>query len=349
MAIPLLDYSSVNTKARALYGKLLTTNAYTELLEMKTVRNIAAYLKKGTGYSDLLSGIDENLVHRGELEKLFKTSLYGDFIKLMHYLKGGSEKFLQAAFLRHEVEDLKMLFRLIYTNRENEESKQSLLFLKKYSNLDFKALCKSSSVSEAISNLKGSQYYKTLSPFSDSTRQPNLFDLEMSLDLHFFMNTLKLKDKFLSGEDRKSISHTFGVEIDLMNILMIYRCKKLFRFPAELTYKYIIPHWYRLSKEELVQLTQSNNIEELKRLIAGTAYKELFKPDEEHLWEINSLNYTHGMFKSHFRRDIFSIGVSIAYLHLKEMDIRNIITLIEGVRYSLPKEEIKAYLIGLDL
>lgn len=349
MAIPLMNYSSVNTKARALFGKLISKHEYIELQDMKTVRDVAAYLKKSTGYSDLLSGINENLVHRGELEKLFKSSLYGDFIKMLHFLKGGPGEFLKAAFLRHEVEDLKMLFRLLYTNRENEDSKQSLIFLKRYSQLDYKSLCKSSSVPEVIANLKGSQYFKTLSPFSDSSRQPTLFDLEMSLDLNFFMNMLKLKDKLLSGTDRASISHTFGVEIDLINILMIYRCKKLFKFPAELTYKYVIPHWYRLSREQLIHLTQSHDTEELKSILTGTAYSEVFKADEEHLWETNSLNYTYRMFKSHFRRDSFSIGVLIAYLHLKEMDIRNIITLIEGVRYSLPKEEIRGYLVGLDL
>jgi len=171
----------------------------------------------------------------------------------------------------------------------------------------------------------------------------------MALDLYFFMTILKLKDKLLSGAERESVTESFGIEIDILNILMIYRCKKLFKFPPELTFKYIIPHWYRLSREELIRLSQSRDTDEFKRLVSKTKYGELFKDGEEHLWETNSMNYKYRIYKSYLRRDSYSLGTALAYLHLKEIDIRNIITLIEGVRYSLPKEEIKSYLVGINL
>ncbi|MCX7841817.1 MAG: V-type ATPase subunit [Clostridia bacterium] len=349
MIVPILSYSSVNAKTRALFGKLLSKQDYDELLAKRTVPEVAAYIKKNTDYGAVLSGINENLVHRGELEKLFKASLFDDFIKIFRFLPGGSKEFLKAAFLRYEVEDLKMLFRVVFTNRESEAVLNSLVFLKKYSRLDFNKLAGSSSLLEVVSNLKGSEYYNVLSHFSDNFTQPSLFDIEMSLDLHFFMSILKLKDKLLSGEDHRSVTQTFGVEIDLLNILMIYRCKKLFKFPAELTFKYVIPHWHRLTREQLIGLAQSRDMEEFKRLVTVTRYAGVFKKDEEHLWETNVMNFTHRMFKSHFRRDSFNFGMSIAYLHLKDIDIKNIITLIEGIRYSLPKDEIKSYLLGIRL
>jgi len=177
MIISAFKYSSVSAKARALFGKLLTKHDYGELLGKRTVQEIAAYLKKNTFYSGLLSDINTDLVHRGELEKLFKTSLYGDFIKLLHFIRGSSGEFLKAAFLRYEVEDLKMLFRIVYTNRENTAIKDSLIFLKKYSRLDFEKLTDSKSIYDVISVLKDSEYYKILSPFLDGSKRINLFDI----------------------------------------------------------------------------------------------------------------------------------------------------------------------------
>lgn len=348
MSIAKLDYISANTKARALFSKLLSKQDYEELLGMHSVKDIAAWLKKSPGYGSLLSDINENLVHRGELEGLFKLSLYDDFVKLLRFLSGTSREFLQAAFFRHEIEDLKMLFRLVYTNRDMQSSLNSLVFLKTYSGLDFKKLTSSGSIPEIIDNLRGSDYYSILVPFYHSAKQSSLFDIEITLDLHYVMSVLKLKDKLLGGADWESINRTFSMEIDMMNILMIYRCKKFFKFPAESTYKYVIPHWYRLTREQLVSLTQSKDTEEFKSLLSKTKYSKVFKKEEEHNWEANSLNHTYKMFKSHFRRDSFNLGALIAYLHLKEIDIRNIITLIESVRYSLPKEEIKSYLIGFN-
>jgi V/A-type H+-transporting ATPase subunit C len=40
------------------------------------------------------------------------------------------------------------------------------------------------------------------------------------------------------------------------------------------------------------------------------------------------------------------IGVALSYLYLKETDIKNIIMIIEGVRYALPTREIASFLIG---
>jgi len=59
------------------------------------------------------------------------------------------------------------------------------------------------------------------------------------------------------------------------------------------------------------------------------------------------MNFMYGFYKKMLRESQPSIGMIFLYLHLKDIDIRNIITTIEGVRYSLAAEEIKKYLIGV--
>jgi len=346
VALSILKYSQVNTKARALFSKLLTQSDYGELLGKSSVREVAAYLKKHAGYGAFLSEINENTIHRAELEQELKASLYVDFIKLNRFLGGAAKELLKAAFLRFEVEDLKMLFRIVYTGEGNEILKNSLIFLKTYSKLNFEKLSASKDISGVIEALRGSEYYKVLSPFLNVSNRQSLFDIEVSLDLHYFMKILMLKEKLLSGADRKSVIKTFGTEIDINNILMIYRCKRFFNMGKELTFKYVIPYWHRLTKDQLVGLSESNDINEFKAKVSKTVYAGIFKPDEENLWEANSMHYMYRMYRSQLHQGSFNLGTVTAYLHLKEIDIRNIITLIEGIRYKLSKEEIRSYLIG---
>ena len=63
-----LSSNAVLSKARAMYGKRLTAENYRELLNCKTVGEIAAVLKSRTVYGKLLAGINENEIHRGMLE-----------------------------------------------------------------------------------------------------------------------------------------------------------------------------------------------------------------------------------------------------------------------------------------
>ena len=56
------------TKSRAMFGKRLTGQNVSELLNCQTVTEVAAYLKNNTHYSYALRNIDDSNVHRGQLE-----------------------------------------------------------------------------------------------------------------------------------------------------------------------------------------------------------------------------------------------------------------------------------------
>ena len=346
MGISLLEYSATSAKTRAMFSKLLTNDDYLYLLSRKTVRDVVEYLKKNTAYNKVLLNINENNVHRNELEMVFKESIYDDFNKILRFLSDDSLKFIKASFLRHELEDIKVLLREIYTGRDNEFIIDSLVFLKKHSKIDYKKLFNSKSLNDLIGNLKGTEYYKALSYFSRREEGQNLFDMEMSLDINYFMLIIKLKEKLLSGKDNKLISMSLGMEIDIMNIMFIYRSKKLFNLSKEITLNNVIPFWFRLKKEQLVGLAECNDIQEFKEYVERTPYSKIFRANEEHLWEINSINYLYKFYKSLLRKGQFTLGAIMGYMHLKDIDVRNIITIIEGVRYSLPEDEIKSYIVG---
>ena len=66
----LLAYSGIVTKVRAMQAKLLTDEDFQNIAAFHTVTEVAAYLKEHPGYRNVLADMDENRLHRGEIEKL---------------------------------------------------------------------------------------------------------------------------------------------------------------------------------------------------------------------------------------------------------------------------------------
>ena len=63
-----LSSNVVLAKARAKYGKRLKEKDYRNLLDCKSVAEVVAYLKANTDYHDVLTGINEYDIHRGQHE-----------------------------------------------------------------------------------------------------------------------------------------------------------------------------------------------------------------------------------------------------------------------------------------
>ena len=77
--------SAVITKARAKYGNRLTQKDYKALLKCNNVTSVVSYLKSHTKYADVLSKLNENEIHRGQLEVLLKQKVFYDFDSLCRY------------------------------------------------------------------------------------------------------------------------------------------------------------------------------------------------------------------------------------------------------------------------
>ena len=67
-----LAANAVLTKSRAKYGKRLNNRQYVDLINCKSVSEIASYLKSRTKYASCLKGYYPESMHRGFLEDVYK-------------------------------------------------------------------------------------------------------------------------------------------------------------------------------------------------------------------------------------------------------------------------------------
>jgi V/A-type H+-transporting ATPase subunit C len=335
----------VNVKCRAMYARLLDRGEYDELLAMKNVSQIAAYLKKQTPYAYVLRRIDENDAHRGQLEQVFKRSLFYDYERLIKFMTGGNSDVLKEMFSKYEIDDLKLVIGSICSEREHYLTPEDLAYVRTYSEFPTSSLLDAKTMEELVENLSHTRYYEPLLPFA-AREDPDFFKIDNALNLFNYRSKMNVFRSSLRGAARKAVESLYGMQADIENILFIYRIKKLYRFAAKEILANLIPCKCKISKKEFLDLAECEDMDGLTDRIGATKYGFLFPKDRESEWETIHAEYFYQLHRKNLHRQGDKAGVALSYLYLKEMDIRNIIMIIEGVRYSVPAEKITSYLIG---
>jgi len=169
----------------------------------------------------------------------------------------------------------------------------------------------------------------------------------MALDMGYF-NIIQSRRLKISGEDRKMLKKWEGMVADLYNIQWIYRGKKFYHLSPEELLNYTINFGDRLTFADRQGMCYTKNLEELYRMTINTVYGFLFKKEEisRDIYmerRINRFIYYKLMAMTH--KFTMSIIQTIGYVWSLEFEIRDIISIIESIRYDLPPEEARKFLV----
>lgn len=325
-------------------GKMLKEDDYEQLLLRHSVGEVAMYLKNNTYYSTALQGLHEGNIHRGQVENLLYQSIIQEALKISRYLKGNDKSVFRYIYRRQEIEDLKKMLRTLQMGGNLELMDKSLFFINKYSVIKFDKLLQTKDIESFVNGLEGTNFYPILKPLIIDEQRIDIFAAEMALDMYYYKKLLAQLD-LVSGTDKKLAMNTLGLEADLKNIMWVYRGKHYYKVSKEILYRYHIPYRYKLSKENLKKLMNANDVEDIIQILKKTPYNEVLSPDE-HYWEKEFYEYILDVHDRNIGMYPFSIAPIMGFMFAKEVEIMNITTIIEGIRYSLDPSKIKKYLIG---
>lgn len=339
-------YAAINTKTSAMLGKLLTVEDYKKILSLKNPSEIATYLKSNTAYKELFNGMDTSKMHRDEIEVVLKRCLVEYMDKLMHHFNGQYKEFFKCFYIKHEIVDLKRAARLIHIDKDFRTLKNNLVFAGKYKYIDMDKVVQAKDINQLIESLNGTIYYPFLKNLIDGNTKESLYRFEMSLDRAFF-TILEEKAKKLPLEDKKIVEELFGSYIDMLNLRWIYRGKKYYDLSSEEVFNYSIMDGYAFKYKKLKDFCYAANEEEFIKKALETPYGFMFKGDSESdiYMERRMNRYLYFKYKSKKQRYSLNIAAVLVYLELIEFEIRDIISMIETVRYEMNYEDGKKYLI----
>lgn len=337
-------FAAVNTKIRVLKSKLLKEDDYVRLMEMENIDEQIKYLRSNTVYIDELKKLHDirDIQHvEAELER----HLIHQFDKLLKFFTDEYKTLFKTFLLRHEIEDLKLYLRVLERKEDIEQIAKSSVLKEKHYNFDTDIIESSSNLDEFIENLKGTIFYKVLDPYRNEDEARIIFYMEMNLDRMYF-NRLYSASQDLRKEDRELLGDFLGRNIDLLNIEWIYRGLKFYNLLPEELINYTLPHGLYFKYEDLKKMSYSD-LDELREIVATSKYSFLLddEKDVDLYLERRVQRYLRDISLDYFKKARTNISISIAYLHLLEYEIRDIISILEATNYGLTKDQTKDYLV----
>ncbi len=338
-----IKYSGIITKTKALRAKLMSDDDYKHILSLGSVTEVISYLRDHPGYKHIFEYADENISHRGQLELVLNYSLYQDYLKLYRFSDSSQRTLLKLFSKKIEVNLLKAALRSIYSGEKLPKYTSMLDFVNRHSKVNFEVLYASKSPRDFIAALNNTAYYPTMSKI-DLSSPDAMFKLESTLDITYFTTIWKVKDKLVKGSSLELMTTIVGSEIDLLNIIWIFRCKKYFRVDKARLYGFIIPYNYRLKKSDLEALIETSSIKEFVEVLSKTSYNS-----GKHLFDANNPEKSFYSFLSRCYKDCLkdspiSMAPVMDFLYCKEVELDILTTLIECIRYSVPVTDTIKYL-----
>lgn len=336
-------YSGMTTKIRAMKKKLLSPEQYEEITHFSTVAELISFLQTIPSYSGVLASMDPALAHRGEVESRMTFSTYSDFSKIFHFAGNSQKHYLQYYFMQYEVAILKACMRNIMDSRTEVDPVLTDKHFKRNTKIDVDKLTSSVTIEEFVENLAGTIYEKPMKAVQQ-LENATLFDYEMSLDLFFFGYIWEHKDSFVPKGEKKYFKHLFGSQIDLLNILWIYRCKNYYILSDSQIYSFLIPIYHHLDKSDIKRFVEADNNAELFELISNCYYGKTYGFDGSKSMEsqfgeiINTINM------KEFKDAPYSIASISAYFNLKNLEVAKVVTALECIRYGYKPEVISQYI-----
>ena len=348
--VPTYSSNVILAKARAMYGRRLTRANYRELLECRTVGEVASYLKNQTSYGSILAGINESDIHRGQLEIRLRQKLFEDNSALCRYEVTIGEHFANYLISRGEIEQILHSLVLLEGDVPEEYLFAMPAYLTAHTHLDLTALSHIRSYDDLLLAVAHTPYRKALESFRPAPGVPlNYTGIENALYTYLYGQVFEVIRKYTRGETAAQLRQMFESYIDLQNYLRIARLRFIHNEGIDVVRSALLPFGH-LHERHLNALLEAQSQEELASIMRKTPVgMQFIKSQGSYAYVEQLMNRTKYRI---CRRDIrFSTHPSVvlmSYIFLMEIEVGDIITIVEGIRYQLAPDEIKSMLTVVD-
>ncbi len=339
----LTAYSGMTTKIRAMRKRLLTPEDYEEITHIPTVPDLIVFLQKFPTYAGVLADIDAKNAHRGEVESRMTFSTYSDFSRIYHFAGNAQKKYLEFYFMQYEVSVLKACMRNVMDSRGDVNPVLTDAHFKRHCKFDMDSLLLVTNMEDFVNVLSGTIYENPLRQVQ-SRENPKLFDYEMALDLSFFTHIWRHPELYVPNGELKYFQNSFGTQIDLLNILWIYRCKNYYTLSESQIYSCLIPASYHLDRSQIKAFVEAENNSVLFDFIKNSYYGRVYGFDSAQSMESQFGGILHTIYTKDFKAAPYSLAAINDYFSLKNLEIAKVVTALECIRYGYEPEVIAQYI-----
>ncbi len=336
--------AAVISKARAMYGKRLSPSDWENLLTCSTLKETAAYLKNHTAYQDVLNKVTSETVHRHTLERLLQERLVQESFKLSHYDISSSWNASHFILALLEIDQLLSAVMRVLSKEDVHVFHEPNRYLDAISRLDQRSLDKADTFAELIEAIEDTPYYDILTPYSFAEQEHDYYTrIEHDLQVYAYRYMYDYIARYASKEAQKPLRQLFDEMIDLMNYSRILRMKKYFNLSSAEMYQRLFP-FGMIKKEHLQEMVRAQTEAQVTELMKQTRTgKRTLKIEHQSIDEL-VLMVRHRLCRRNILYSEESSVVMLSYIFLLQIELTGLIHVIEGVRYGVPKAELRRLL-----
>lgn len=334
------------SKTKAIFAKRLKFKDYTNLISKKNLVEIVTYLKNETYYHEVLNGVNEKAIRRGQLEVLIRNDLIYNLSKILNYANDIKHSIYQVFIVQSEIQLIMSLVRSFILQEEIKIVKLPIIIEHQLC-FNLKEVANAKNYQELLSFMVNTPYHPIMFKYAkQNLKEFNFVAFEFEL-FNYYNDVVQNKLKKYNSNKAKILKNIFDADNELRNIGKIYRLKKYFKADKHQIRSLIHPTYYRFKKSEYDQMIEEDSPLDIIERIKKSNYKLFITnrfEEEESIESITSeIIYNINKKQIYFSNDA-DVIVTVFYT-LAKVEIQNIVDIIEGVRYGLNVDEIKKMLI----
>lgn len=338
---------AVIAKIKAIYGLRLKERDYEIMLKMKSVSDIALFLKQHPLYRDILRPINENDLHRNQLEELIRKNTFRTSLKLIQFAYMKDQAFYDLSYIKHEIDLILGQFRDIISETTDQSVSDAPLYLRKHIRFDILKLAKADTYAKVLDVLQGTDYYDHIKKFYREKREDIRYaDIEKELEIYFYDTIFARIDQTYSGKLAADLKDIYLTKIELDNIIKIYRLKKFYNTPPDLIKDALIWKYSKIKEKEMDELVSIRFAEDLLPYLDKTHSLQKRTDKENYVFvEYFAKRISYNLAKKYLYYSSELPKVYTSFLALLDIETENLTHIIEGIRYELNDSEIRRMLI----
>lgn len=333
-------------KARIHYARMLTAAQYRDLMDCPGVAEVASTLSGIPPYDRFLADARESVLHRGNLEILLRKAAFQEMLRLCQFDSSMGNHYFDYIVRQGEIRQLYIFLRFYGAGHPEEFALAISEYFHRHSKIDLERLPECRSFDQILDALAGSPLREAIAPFRPKDGENIDFAmLESALQKHLFSFLFSLIDRDFHGEAASELRALYGMHADLKNIQLVSREVQYFQPSASIVRSQLIPFGRYLSKAQREALCECRTNDELAELVSRTRYGKSLRLDEGLLdRQCDRLLYQQA--KQNMSFSTHPAVVLASYWLLSQLELEDLTTIIEGIRYHIPQEEIVRFLIA---
>lgn len=333
-------------RTRAMHGKRLSDADYRELAGKNSVSEVAEYLKKNTQYASALANINTATVHRGHLESVIRRYSFDRYINMCDFQQLGKEQFYNYLIVLSEIREILSIILHINADSSDEYISAMPAYLIGKTQISLIELAKAESMKDILLVVRHTGYYNVLKTVPcDEKGHVDYLSCEIKLRTFYYQWLTDIIKKDFPKSVAAELLDIIRTQIDLINIINAYRMKKNYGLSSDEIETRLLPFYKKLSRKVRAELFENESSEDFLSAFSKTYYGKDIDFEQTGNFEIQIRKIQSRMARKALAFSQ-SAAVSIySLVFLNDIEVKNIITIIEGIRYGRSIDSILSMII----